>query len=98
MATQLLSEYGSWVPIAIYLVVAAAITLVAVLFLKETKGIALEDVDEADAEERSAEQAARTGVDRHVSGLHGPYAPWSPAAPAGSARRASGTSPPAGRR
>jgi metabolite-proton symporter len=49
LATQWLKDTGSWVPTAIYLVVACAITTVAVLSLKETKGIALEDVDKADA-------------------------------------------------
>ena len=49
LATQWLKDTGSWLPTAIYLVVACAITTVAVLSLKETKGIALEDVDKADA-------------------------------------------------
>lgn len=49
LATQWLKDTGSWVPTAIYLVVACAITTVAVLSLKETKGVALEDVDREDA-------------------------------------------------
>ncbi|WP_457947947.1 MFS transporter [Pseudarthrobacter sp. alpha12b] len=49
LATQWLKDTGSWVPTAIYLLVACAITVVAVLSLKETKGIALEDVDKEDA-------------------------------------------------
>jgi MFS family permease len=49
LATQWLKDTGSWVPTAIYLVVACAITAVAVISLKETKGIALQEVDEADA-------------------------------------------------
>ncbi|MBT2566754.1 MHS family MFS transporter [Arthrobacter sp. ISL-85] len=49
LATQWLKDTGSWVPTAIYLVIACAITVVAVLSLKETKGIALEDVDKEDA-------------------------------------------------
>jgi MFS family permease len=49
LATQWLKDTGSWVPTAIYLVVACAITAFAVLSLRETKGIALEDVDKADA-------------------------------------------------
>jgi MFS family permease len=49
LATQWLKDTGSWVPTAIYLVVACAITSVAVLSLRESKGIALEDVDKADA-------------------------------------------------
>ena len=35
---------------AIYLLIACAITAVAVLFLKETNGISLHDVDAADAQ------------------------------------------------
>lgn len=49
LATQWLKDTGSWVPTAIYLAVACVITVVAVLSLKETKGIALEDVDREDA-------------------------------------------------
>jgi MFS family permease len=58
LATQWLKDTGSWVPTAIYLVVACAITTVAVLSLKETKGIALEDVDRADAEREGLPVAA----------------------------------------
>ena len=46
-------------PTAIYLVVACAITTVAVLSLKETKGIALEDVDKEDAAREGLLTAAR---------------------------------------
>jgi len=49
LATQWLKDTGSWLPTAIYLVIACVITTVAVLSLKETKGIALEDVDKEDA-------------------------------------------------
>jgi len=49
LATQWLKDTGSWLPTAIYLVVACVITAVAVLSLKETKGVALEDVDMEDA-------------------------------------------------
>lgn len=49
IAVWLLKTYGSSVPIAIYLAGAAAITLVAVYFARETKGIDLADVDRADA-------------------------------------------------
>ena len=38
-------------PIAIYLAAAAVVTLVAALFMRETNGIDLETVDEADREE-----------------------------------------------
>ena len=50
IATMLLSTYGSWVPVAIYLALAAAVTLVAVIALRETVGISLRDVDAADRE------------------------------------------------
>ncbi|UWF77750.1 MULTISPECIES: MFS transporter [Microbacterium] len=49
IATALLQQYGSGVPVAIYVAIACAITAVAVITLKETRGIALQDVDDADA-------------------------------------------------
>jgi MFS family permease len=48
IAVKLLEIYKSWVPIAVYLAGAAVITLVAALFMRETKGIDLESLDEAD--------------------------------------------------
>jgi hypothetical protein len=50
IATMLLSTYGTWVPVAIYLALAAGVTLVAVAALRETVGISLRDVDAADRE------------------------------------------------
>lgn len=61
IAVKLLDIYGSSVPIAIYLAVACAITLVAVLFTRETKGIDLHDLDRADREDL-AREAARSGA------------------------------------
>jgi metabolite-proton symporter len=58
LATQWLKDTGSWVPTAIYLLVAGVITVAAVLALKETKGISLYDVDEADAQRTAARQGA----------------------------------------
>ena len=58
LATQWLKDTGSWMPTAIYLVISCAITAVVVLSLKETKGIALEDVDRADAEREGLPVAA----------------------------------------
>lgn len=49
IAVTLLEEFGSSVPIAIYLAGASVITLIAVYFARETKGIDLADVDRADA-------------------------------------------------
>ncbi|MDJ0355955.1 MFS transporter [Paenarthrobacter sp. PH39-S1] len=49
IATALLEHYKSSVPVAPYLMAACIVTAVAVLCLKETKGISLQDVDDADA-------------------------------------------------
>ncbi|MGF6888316.1 MFS family permease [Nocardia sp. GAS34] len=49
IAVRLLKSFGSSVPIAWYLAGSAAITVVAVLFTRETHGIDLEAVDRADA-------------------------------------------------
>ena len=51
IAVQLLDTFGSWVPIAIYLAAASVVTLVAVFFMRETKGADLEALDAADAAE-----------------------------------------------
>jgi MFS family permease len=48
IAVKLLEIYNSWVPIALYLAGAAVITLVAALFMRETKDLDLETLDEAD--------------------------------------------------
>ena len=50
IAVKLLAIYGSAVPIAIYLAAAAVITLVALAFARETKGIDLADIDIVDAQ------------------------------------------------
>ncbi|EID13700.1 MFS transporter [Mycolicibacterium phlei] len=57
IATWLLDKFDSWVPIALYLAGAAAITLVAALFNRETKGIDLATLDAADRE-----QLAKAGL------------------------------------
>jgi MFS family permease len=49
IAVRLLEDFHSSVPIAVYLAIASLITLVAVYFARETKGIDLADVDRADA-------------------------------------------------
>ncbi|MET4428067.1 MFS transporter [Mycolicibacterium sp. 624] len=61
IAVKLLEIYGSSVPISIYLAAACAITLVAVLFTRETKGVDLESLDIADAEAVASERN-RAGV------------------------------------
>lgn len=58
IAAALLSSTGSWVPIAVYLAIAAAITLVAVISLRETKGSSLHELDRIDRERLAAETAA----------------------------------------
>jgi MFS family permease len=49
IAASLLGTYKSSVPVAVYLLIACAVTAVAVFFLKETRGISLHEVDAADA-------------------------------------------------
>ena len=49
LATQWLRDFGSWVPVAIYIVIACVLTTIAALSLRETKGISLLSIDEADA-------------------------------------------------
>jgi MFS family permease len=51
IAVRLLDIYDSSVPIALYLAGAAVVTLVAALFMRETKGIDLADVDQADRDD-----------------------------------------------
>jgi MFS family permease len=53
IAVKLLDIYDSWVPIALYLAGAAVVTLIAALFMRETNGIDLGTVDQADREELS---------------------------------------------
>jgi MFS family permease len=58
IATSLLSNYGSSVPIAIYLLIAAVISFIALMFTRETSGIDLADIDRIDRERRSTERNA----------------------------------------
>ncbi|EMY35371.1 major facilitator transporter [Arthrobacter crystallopoietes BAB-32] len=55
IATALLQETGSWVPVAVYVLVACAITAATVLTLRETKGFSLHDVDAEDARKHGLE-------------------------------------------
>ena len=48
IAVRLLDTYKSSVPIAWYLAIAAAVSALAALAARETKGIALADIDRAD--------------------------------------------------
>jgi MFS family permease len=58
IATALLATYGSYVPVAIYLAIAAGITLIAVISLRETKGSSLHDLDRLDEEKLAADEVA----------------------------------------
>lgn len=57
IASALLQRYGSWVPVAIYILIACAITVVAVLTLTETRGASLREVDAVDARRHGLEPA-----------------------------------------
>ena len=59
IATALLQQYNSWVPVALYIVVACAITAVTVITLVETKGSSLREVDVADARKHGLPSPAR---------------------------------------
>ena len=48
IASTLLKDFGHWLPVALYLVIASIITIVAVYFARETKGASLRDLDRAD--------------------------------------------------
>ncbi|MBG6057834.1 MFS family permease [Cryobacterium sp. MP_M5] len=61
IATALLQQYKSWLPVAFYLVIACAITVVAVVTLKETRGISLREVDAEDARRHGLEPATVAG-------------------------------------
>ncbi|MCP2263115.1 MFS transporter [Promicromonospora thailandica] len=58
LATTWLKNTGSWWPTAVYMAVAALITLVAALALRETKGASLHALD---AEDQARERAAAGG-------------------------------------
>jgi len=49
IGTALLREYDSWTPIAIYILFAGAVSLIAALVMRETRGASLLAIDETDA-------------------------------------------------
>jgi len=49
IASALLQRFESWVPVAIYIMIACAITASAVITLKETHGASLREIDAVDA-------------------------------------------------
>ncbi|TFC09866.1 MFS transporter [Cryobacterium algoritolerans] len=61
IATALLQQYKSWLPVAFYLVIACSITVVAVVTLKETRGISLREVDAEDARKHGLEPTRVVG-------------------------------------
>jgi MFS family permease len=58
IATALLKEFDSWIPVALYVAAACVVTLVAVVTLKETRGISLREVDAVDARKHGLTPAA----------------------------------------
>jgi MFS family permease len=54
IGTALLREYDSWLPIAFYILGSAAISLVAALLLRETRGASLHALDETDRNRAAA--------------------------------------------
>ncbi len=44
-----IAQQASWTPIAIYILFAGAVSLIAALVMRETRGVSLLAIDEADA-------------------------------------------------
>lgn len=57
IATALLDAFGSSVPIALYLLAAAIVSFIALMFTRETKGIDLRSLDHADKVRRGVATA-----------------------------------------
>lgn len=62
LAIQWLRDFGSWLPIALYIVFACIVTAIAVLSLRETKGVSLQAIDDADAARANACTAAASAA------------------------------------
>lgn len=58
IASALLQRFESWVPVAVYIMIACAITVVAVVTLKETRGASLREIDAVDARKHGLAPAA----------------------------------------
>src|SRR3546814_11949718 len=54
IGTALLRAYDSWTPIAIYVLFAGAVSLIAALTMRETRGASLLTIDEDDARQTGA--------------------------------------------
>jgi metabolite-proton symporter len=61
IAVKLLDIYDSSVPVSLYLAVACAVSFAAALVYRETNGIDLKTLDEADVDELAAERQAAAG-------------------------------------
>src|SRR3546814_7738839 len=73
IATALLRETGSWIPIAWYILFAGAISLDSALYMRESKGVSLLAIDEEDV--RRMAEANATGPGRseeQTSEIHAP--------------------------
>ena len=60
IGTALLREWDSWVPIAWYVMASGLVSLVAALFMRETRGVSLAEIDQADLR-RLEEATGRQG-------------------------------------
>jgi metabolite-proton symporter len=58
IATALLQNTGSYIPVAVYLALAAGVTLIAVISMRETKGASLHDLDRIDEEKLAAQKVS----------------------------------------
>jgi hypothetical protein len=54
IGTALLREYDDWLPIAVYILVAGAISLGSALYMRESKGISLLAIDRDDQQRLEA--------------------------------------------
>lgn len=54
IATTLLRDFGSWVPVSIYIAIAAVVTLIAVAVARETVGSSLHELDNVDRQRLAA--------------------------------------------
>ncbi len=45
MATLLISEFNSWIPVALFIVILAVISLISILITPETKDVSLDSID-----------------------------------------------------
>jgi MFS family permease len=64
IASALLQQYKSWVPVAIYIAIACVITAGTVLSLRETRGPSLRDVDSEDARKHGPVPVGASSAER----------------------------------